>query len=101
VEYQKKEKKYQRQKQKKIKYEAKNMKIEILGTGYSKCKKTKEIIEKVLMNNGIKAEVIKVEDIEKILNYGVMITPAVVIDGDVKLVGKVPDEKDIRKWISQ
>ncbi|HET8689525.1 MAG TPA: thioredoxin family protein [Methanosarcina sp.] len=77
------------------------MKIEILGTGCSKCKKTKEIIEKVLANNGVKAEVIKVEDIEKILNYGVMITPGVVIDGDVKLVGKVPDEKDIRKWISQ
>ncbi len=77
------------------------MKIEILGTGCSKCKKTKEIIEKVLENNGVKAEVVKVEDIEKILNYGVMITPAVVIDGEVKLVGKVPDEKEIRKWISQ
>lgn len=77
------------------------MKIEILGTGCSKCKKTKEVIEKVLKNEGVEAEVVKIEDVEKILNYGVMITPGVVIDGEVKLVGKVPDEKEIRKWISQ
>lgn len=76
------------------------MKIEILGSGCSKCKKTKEVIEKVLKNEGVEAEVVKIEDVEKILNYGVMITPGVVIDGEVKLVGKVPDEKEIRKWIS-
>jgi len=77
------------------------MKIEILGTGCSKCNKTKEVIEKVLRNTGVKAEVVKVEDIETILKYGVMITPAVVIDGDVKIVGKVPDEKEIKKWITE
>lgn len=77
------------------------MKIEILGTGCSKCKKTTETVEKVLKQTGVEAEVIKVEDIEKILNYGVMVTPAVVIDGEVKVAGKVPDEKDIRKWITQ
>lgn len=77
------------------------MKIEILGTGCPKCKKTKETIEKVLKQTGVEAEVVKVEDIEKILSYGVMVTPAVVIDGDVKLAGKVPDEKDVRKWISK
>ncbi|AKB73863.1 Thiol-disulfide isomerase and thioredoxins [Methanosarcina lacustris Z-7289] len=76
------------------------MKIEILGTGCSKCKKTKEIIEKVLKETGVEAEVLKVEDFETILNYGVMVTPAVVVDGDVKVAGKVPDEKDIRKWIN-
>ncbi len=75
------------------------MKIEILGTGCSKCKKTKETIEKVLKQNGVEAEIVKVEDIETILNYGVMVTPAVVVDGEVKLAGKVPDEKEIRKWI--
>ncbi len=77
------------------------MKIEILGTGCSKCNKTKEVVEKVLKNAGIKAEVVKVEDFETILKYGVMVTPAVVIDGDVKIVVKVPDEKDIKKWITQ
>jgi small redox-active disulfide protein 2 len=77
------------------------MKIEILGTGCSKCNKTKEVIEKVLKTTGVKAEVVKVEDIETILKYGVMITPAVVVDGDVKIVGKVPDEKEVRKWITE
>jgi small redox-active disulfide protein 2 len=77
------------------------MKIEILGTGCSKCNKTKEVIEKVLKSTGVKAEVVKVEDIETILKYGVMITPAVVIDGEVKIVGKVPDEKEIKKWITK
>lgn len=77
------------------------MKIEILGTGCSKCKKTTEVVEKVLKNSDVKAEVVKVEDIETILKYGVMITPAVVVDGDVKIVGKVPDEKEVRKWITE
>jgi small redox-active disulfide protein 2 len=77
------------------------MKIEILGTGCSKCKKTKEVVEKVLKSTGVEAEVVKVEDIETILKYGVMITPAVVIDGDVKIVGKVPDEKEIKKWVTE
>jgi small redox-active disulfide protein 2 len=77
------------------------MKIEILGTGCSKCNKTKEVIEKVLTSTGVKAEVVKVEDIETILKYGVMITPAVVVDGDVKIAGKVPDEKEIKKWITE
>jgi small redox-active disulfide protein 2 len=77
------------------------MKIEVLGTGCSKCKKTKETIEKVVKQTGVEAEVVKVEDIEKIMSYGVMVTPAVVIDGEVKLAGKVPDEKEIKKWISK
>ncbi|HII03084.1 TPA: thioredoxin family protein [Methanosarcinaceae archaeon] len=76
------------------------MKIEILGTGCAKCKKTKEAIEKVLKENGKEAEVVKVEDFETILNYGVMITPAVVVDGEVKIAGKVPNEEDIREWVA-
>ncbi|NTV79095.1 MAG: thioredoxin family protein [Clostridiales bacterium] len=77
------------------------MKIEILGTGCSKCKKTKELIDKVVKQTGADAEVVKVEDIEKIMNYGVMVTPAVAVDGEVKLAGKVPDEKEIKKWIGK
>ena len=77
------------------------MKIEILGTGCPKCKKTKEVIEKVLKETGVEAKVVKVEDFETILNYGVMVTPAVVIDGEVKLAGKIPDEKEILKWITK
>jgi small redox-active disulfide protein 2 len=77
------------------------MKIEILGTGCSRCKQTKEIIEKVLKETDVEAEVVKVEDVETILNYGVMIIPAVFIDGDMKLVRKVPDGKEIIKWITE
>lgn len=75
------------------------MKIEILGTGCPKCKKTKENVEKVLKETGVEAEVVKVEDFETILNYGVMVTPALVIDGDVKLAGRVPGPEEIRNWI--
>ncbi len=77
------------------------MKIEILGTGCPKCKKTKETVEKVLKESGVAAEVIKVEDFETILNYGVMVTPALVIDGEVKLAGKVPGPEEIRNWITE
>ncbi|MDK2891821.1 thioredoxin family protein [Methanohalophilus sp.] len=77
------------------------MKIEILGTGCAKCIKTKEIVEKALKESAVDADVIKVEDIDKILSYGVMITPAVVIDGDVKVAGKVPNIDDVKKWITE
>ena len=59
------------------------MKIEILGTGCAKCSKAKEIMEKVVKETGVDAEVMKVSDMDRILSYGVMITPAVVVDGRV------------------
>ncbi|WP_440956568.1 thioredoxin family protein [Methanosarcina sp. Mfa9] len=77
------------------------MRIEILGTGCPKCKKTKETVEKVLKETGVEAEVVKIEDFETILNYGVMVTPALVIDGEVKLAGKVPGTEEIRKWVME
>ncbi|HHV23992.1 MAG TPA: thioredoxin family protein [Methanosarcina sp.] len=75
------------------------MRIEVLGSGCAKCNKTKELAEKAVKETGIDAEIVKVEDIDKILEYGVMITPALVIDGDVKVAGKVPSLDDIKKWI--
>lgn len=75
------------------------MRIEVLGSGCAKCNKTKELAEKAVKETGLDAEIIKVEDIDKILEYGVMITPALVIDGDVKVAGKVPSVDDIKKWI--
>ena len=77
------------------------MKIEILGTGCAKCNKAKEIVEKAVLETGIDAEVVKVEDFDRILAYGVMITPAVVVDGDVKIAGRVPAVDDVKKWITQ
>ena len=75
------------------------MRIEVLGSGCAKCNKTKELAEKAVKETGVDAEIIKVEDVDKILEYGVMITPALVIDGDVKVAGKVPSVNDIKKWI--
>ena len=77
------------------------MKIEILGTGCAKCNKAKEIVEKAVLETGIDAEVVKVEDFDRILAYGVMITPAVVVDGDVKIAGRVPAVDDVKRWIKQ
>ena len=77
------------------------MKIEILGSCCAKCKKTKEIVEQAVTELGIDAEILKVEDINAILNYGVMVTPAVVIDGDVKIAGKVPTVEKVKEWLSK
>lgn len=77
------------------------MKIEILGSGCAKCKKTKEIVEQAVAELGIIAEVIKVEDMNVAIDYGVMITPAVVVDGDVKIAGKVPTVEKVKEWLSK
>lgn len=75
------------------------MKIQILGTGCPKCKKTLELVEKVVKETGANVEIEKVDDIEQIMNFGVMMTPAVAIDGEVKVSGKIPSADDIKKWI--
>ena len=65
------------------------MKIEVLGTGCSKCKTLYENAKKAVEESGKHAEIIKVEEIPKIMAYGVMSTPALVIDGQIKFSGKV------------
>ena len=65
------------------------MKIEILGTGCPKCKKLFENAQEAVKNLGAAADVVKVEDIQQIMNAGVMITPALAVDGEVKSAGKV------------
>jgi small redox-active disulfide protein 2 len=75
------------------------MKIEILGTGCPKCKATEKIVRKVVEELGIKVDIIKVEDLQEIVNRGVMMTPAVVVDGEVKIVGHVPSTDEIKKLL--
>ena len=77
------------------------MKIEILGTGCPKCKKLHELAEEAVKELGASAEITKVTDINKIIDYGVMVTPALVIDGDVKAAGKVPRKAEIINWIEE
>ena len=76
------------------------MKIEILGTGCPKCKKLYENVQQALKTTGIEAELRKVEDIDKITEYGVMIIPALVIDGEVKSAGKVLSADEIGKLLA-
>jgi small redox-active disulfide protein 2 len=76
------------------------MKIEILGTGCPKCKKLFEATTEAVKELGIQAEIIKVEKIQDIMNYGVMMTPALVLDGVVKTAGKVPSKAEITNLIT-
>ena len=75
------------------------MKIQILGTGCPKCTKLFENALTAVQQSGATAEVVKVQDIVEITNFGVMLTPALAIDGDVKSVGKVLSPEDIKKLI--
>lgn len=68
------------------------MEIKVLGSGCAKCKTTYEMIEKIVKENQLDATLSKVEDIVELLNYGIMTTPAIVVDGEVKLKGHVPTE---------
>ena len=77
------------------------MKIEILGTGCPKCKKLSELTQAIVQELGISAEIKKVTDINKIIDYGVMITPALVIDGNVKVAGKLPSKQEMTEWIKK
>jgi small redox-active disulfide protein 2 len=74
-------------------------KIQILGTGCPKCKKLAENAEAAVKNTGIECEIVKVTDINEIMKFGVMMTPALAIDGQVKIIGKVPSPDEIRKWL--
>ena len=74
-------------------------KIQILGTGCAKCQKLEEISKKAAEELGIEYELEKVKDLNKIMDFGVMMTPALVVDGEVKVAGKVPSIEDIKKFI--
>jgi small redox-active disulfide protein 2 len=77
------------------------MKIEILGTGCSKCRQTEKIVRRAVEETGVSAEVLKIEDLQDIVDRGVMMTPAVVIDGDVKIMGHVPSVEEVKKLLEQ
>lgn len=71
------------------------MEIKILGTGCAKCKKLEKNAEKAVKNAGIDATITKVDQVEDIMSYNVMSTPALVIDEEVKIFGKVASPKEI------
>lgn len=76
------------------------MKVEILGVGCAKCHKLYDLVSGLVKKEGIDAEVVKVEDLKVFSQYGVFMTPALVVDGEVKVAGKVPKESEVLKWLS-
>jgi small redox-active disulfide protein 2 len=75
------------------------MEIKVLGPGCAKCQQTEKIVKEAVGESGISANVEKVTDLMKIAGYGVFGTPAVVVDGEVKSVGKIPKKEDVLKWL--
>lgn len=73
--------------------------VQILGTGCAKCEKLKKNAEQAIQELALAAEVEKVTDIGKITSFGVMMTPALAIDGEVKVVGKVASAEEIKAFL--
>lgn len=77
------------------------MEIKVLGPGCQKCKTLDAMVREIIAELNIQANVEKVEEIPKIVQYGVMLTPALVINGKVKLSGKLPSKADLKKMIEE
>lgn len=77
------------------------MEIKVLGTGCTKCKKLEQLTRETIAELGIEANVEKVEDIYKIMQYGVMRTPGLVIDEKVVLTGRLPKSKELKELLTK
>ncbi len=77
------------------------MDIKILGPGCVNCQKVEKLVREVVAETGADADIEKVSDIMKIAKYGVFGTPAVVVDGVVKSVGKIPKKEEILAWLGK
>lgn len=75
------------------------MDIKVLGPGCPKCHQTEQHVKDAVAETGVEATVKKITDVMEIAGYGVFGTPAVVIDGEVKSVGKIPSKDEIKTWI--
>jgi len=74
--------------------------IKVLGTGCPKCNKLEKLVKEVVQETGTDADFEKVSDVNQIAKAGVMLTPALMIDGDIKAAGKVPSKQELTKMIS-
>lgn len=73
--------------------------IKILGPGCAKCRATSQVIGKVIAENSLDVRLTKVEDIVEIMSYNIMATPAVVVDGVVRIKGHVPSESEVKQLL--
>lgn len=81
--------------------EGTDMEIRILGPGCAKCKKAEKVVREAVAETSVDADVKKVEDVMEIAGYGVFGTPAVVVNGEVKCVGKIPKKDEVMKWLGK
>lgn len=73
--------------------------IKVLGPGCAKCRSAYGVIERVIKDNGLDVRLTKVDDIGEMMSYSIIATPAVVIDGTVRMKGRVPTAADVRAWV--
>ena len=76
------------------------MEIKVLGPGCPKCQQTEKVVKEAVMEAGVDAQIEKVTDTMEIAGYGVFGTPALVVDGEVKSVGKIPKKEDVKSWLA-
>ena len=76
------------------------MEIKVLGPGCPKCQQAEKVVKEAVAEAGVDAQVEKVTDTMEIAGYGVFGTPAVVVDGNVKSVGKIPKKEEVKSWIA-
>ncbi|MFC1550204.1 thioredoxin family protein [Candidatus Neomarinimicrobiota bacterium] len=77
------------------------MNIKVLGTGCMKCKSLEEKVRQIAQDNNLVIDVEKVTDLNKIMDYRIMMTPGLVVNGEVKSSGRVPKDSEILKWIKE
>ncbi len=76
------------------------MKIHVMGPGCAKCAEAEKNVRAAVAEAGVDAEIVKVSDFQEIAAFGVFSTPAVAVDGEVKVVGKAPSVKDVLAWLT-
>jgi small redox-active disulfide protein 2 len=75
------------------------MKVQIYGTGCAKCNMLEKAAKQAVKDMGVNAEVVKVSDINQIVEAGILATPGFAVEGEVKSMGRVPSQDEIKKWI--
>ena len=76
------------------------MEIKVCGPGCASCEQAQKIVEAAVAAKGVEATVIKVTDFQEIATMGIFSTPAIVVDGEVKCVGRAPKQAEVEEWIS-
>ncbi len=76
------------------------MEIKVCGPGCASCEQARKVVEAALATRGVEATVTKVSDFAEIAKMGIFSTPAIVVDGEVKCVGRVPKQAEVEEWIA-